>query len=57
MWAICPRSASSGYHPDYHEGYQKDTIPLKDISGYYTDFHEGHGTFGEWRGHGMECVT
>jgi hypothetical protein len=21
MWATCPRSASSGYHAEFHEGY------------------------------------
>jgi hypothetical protein len=21
MWATCPRSASSGYHADFHEGH------------------------------------
>jgi hypothetical protein len=63
MWATCPRSASSGYHAEFHEGYQKHTNPLKcrtsspDISGYHTDFHEGHGTVGEWQGHSMACVN
>jgi hypothetical protein len=54
MWATCPRSASSGYHADFHEGrYQKHTNPLScmtsssDISGYHADFHEGHGTVGD----------
>jgi hypothetical protein len=63
MWTTCPRSASSGYHPEFHEGcYQKNTNPLNcrasssDISGYHTDFHEGHGTVGEWQGLGMVCV-
>jgi hypothetical protein len=28
MWATCPRSASSGYHAEFHEGYQKHTNPL-----------------------------
>jgi hypothetical protein len=62
MWAPCPRSASSGYHAQFHEGYQKHTNPLNcrtssyDISGYHADFHEGHGTFGEWQGCSMACV-
>jgi hypothetical protein len=57
---ICRRSASSGYHAEFHEGcYQKHTTPLNrrtissDISGYHADFHEGHGTVGEWQGRGM----
>jgi hypothetical protein len=60
MWATFPRSASSIYHPEFHEGYyQKHTNPLNcrtsssDISGYYADFKEGHGAVGEWQGHGM----
>jgi hypothetical protein len=63
MWANCPRSASSGYHAEFHEGYQKHTNPLNsrtsssDISGYHADFHEGHGIVGEWQGHGMACVN
>jgi hypothetical protein len=42
MSATCPRSASSGYHAEFHEGcYQKHTNPLNcrtsssDISGYH----------------------
>jgi hypothetical protein len=64
MWAICPRSASSGYHAEFHEGcYQKHINPFNcrtsssDISGYHADFHEGHGTVGEWLGRGMACVN
>jgi hypothetical protein len=55
MWATCPRSASSGYHAEFHEGcYQEHTNPLKCrtrslyISGYQAEFHEGHGTVGNW---------
>jgi hypothetical protein len=51
MWATCLRSASSGYHAEFHEGgYQKHTNPLNCrtsssvISGYHKDFHDGHGT-------------
>jgi hypothetical protein len=64
MWATCPRSAYSGYHAEFHEGfYQKHTNPLNyrtsslDISGYHADFHEGHGTVGEWQGRGMACMN
>jgi hypothetical protein len=60
MWVTCPRSASSGYHAEFHEGcYQKHTNPLKcrtissDISCYRADFNEGHGTVGDWQGCGM----
>jgi hypothetical protein len=59
MWATFPRSDSSGYNAEFHEGYQKHSIPLNcrtsssDISGYHADFHKGHGTFGEWQGRGM----
>jgi hypothetical protein len=62
MWAICQRSASSGYYAEFHEGcYRKHTNPLNcrngsNISGYHADFHEGHGTVGEWQGRGMACV-
>jgi hypothetical protein len=62
MWATCPRSASSGYHADLHEGcYQKHSSPLNcrtgssDISGYDADFHERHGTVREWHGRGIAC--
>jgi hypothetical protein len=63
MWGTCPHSASSGYHAEFHEDYQKHTNPLNcktsssDISGYHAVFHEGHGTFEEWRGSGMACVN
>jgi hypothetical protein len=59
MWATSPRSASSGYHAELHEGYQKHTNPLNcrtsisDISGYHAGFNEGHGTVGESHGRGM----
>jgi hypothetical protein len=46
--ATCPRSASSGYHSEFHEScYQKHTNPLNcrasssDIPGYHAEFHEG----------------
>jgi hypothetical protein len=62
MWATCPRSASSGYDAEFHEGcYQKHTKPLicrtgsSDISGYHADFHEGHVTVGEWQGRRGMC--
>jgi hypothetical protein len=64
MSATSPRSASSGYHTQFHEGcYQKHTNPLNgrtsssDISGYHTNFHKGHGTVGEWQGRSMACVN
>jgi hypothetical protein len=64
MWATIPRSASSGYHTEFHEVcYQKHTNPLNcrtsssDISGYYADFHEEHGTVGERQGRSMACVN
>jgi hypothetical protein len=64
MWATRLRSASSGYHAEFHEDcYQKHINPLNcrtsssDISGYHADFHEGHGTVGEWRERGMACVN
>jgi hypothetical protein len=60
MWATCPRSVSSCYHPEFHEGcYQKHTNPLNcrisssDISGYHAGFHEGHDTVGECQRRGM----
>jgi hypothetical protein len=59
MWATYPRSASSGYHAEFHKGYQKHTKKLNcrtcssDVSGYHADFHEGHDTVGEWQGTGM----
>jgi hypothetical protein len=63
MWATCLRSASSGYHTEFHEGcYQKHTNPLNcrtsssDISGYHADY-QGHGTVGEWQVHGMAGVN
>jgi hypothetical protein len=57
MWVTCPRSASSGYHAELHEGcYQKQTSS-SDISVYHADFHEGHGSVGEWQGNGMVCVN
>jgi hypothetical protein len=64
MWVTCPRSASSDYHAELHEGcYQKHTNLLNcrtsssEISAYHADFHEGHGTVGEWQGSGMACVN
>jgi hypothetical protein len=40
MWATCLRSASSGYHAEFHEGcYQKQTSSSV-ISVYHTDFYE-----------------
>jgi hypothetical protein len=64
MWATCPRSASSGYHAEFHEGcYQKHTNPLNcrtsssDISGYHADFYEEYGTVGELQGRGMVCMN
>jgi hypothetical protein len=64
MWATCSRSASFGYHAEFHESCdQKQTHPLNgrtsssDIFGYHADFHEGHGTVGEWQGRGMACVN
>jgi hypothetical protein len=64
MWATCPRSAFSGYHAEFHEGfYQKHTnlsncrTSSLDISVYHADFHEGHGTVAEWQGRGMACVN
>jgi hypothetical protein len=64
MWATCPRSASSGSHAEFHEGfYKKHANPLNcrtsssDVSGYHADFHEGNGNVGEWQGRGMACVN
>jgi hypothetical protein len=63
MWVTCPRSASSGYHEEFHEGYQTHTNPLNcgtsssDISGYHMYFHEGHGTISEWQGRDMARVN
>jgi hypothetical protein len=63
MRATCPRSASSGYHAELREGYQKNTNRLNcrtsssDITGYHADFHEGHGTVREWQGRGMASVN
>jgi hypothetical protein len=64
MWTTCLRSASSGYHAEFHGGcYQKYTNPLNcrtsssDISGYHADFHEGHGTVGQRKGRGMPCAN
>jgi hypothetical protein len=55
MWATCPRSASSGYHAEFHEVYQKGTNLRcsSDIFVYHADFHEGHGAVGELQGRGM----
>jgi hypothetical protein len=56
MWATCPRSASSGYYAEFHEGcYQKNYS--SDISVYHADFNVGHGTVEEWQGRGMACVN
>jgi hypothetical protein len=63
MWATCLRSASSGYHAEFHEVYQQHTTPLKcrtsssDISSYHADFHEGHGAVGEWQRRDMAGVN
>jgi hypothetical protein len=62
--ATCPRSGSSAYHAEFHEGsYQKHTISLNcmangsNISGYHAEFQERHFTVGEWQGRGMVCVN
>jgi hypothetical protein len=63
MWVTCWHSASSVYHTEFHEGYQKHKnllncrISSSVISDYHADFHEGHGTVGEWQGRGMACVN
>jgi hypothetical protein len=60
MWTTCPRSASSGYHAEFHKGwYQKHTNIRSswDISINHVEFHEGHGTLGEWQGRGMACLN
>jgi hypothetical protein len=63
-WATCPRSASSGYHAEFHElCYQKHTNPLNcrrnisDLSDYHADFHEGQPTVRAWQWCGMACVN
>jgi hypothetical protein len=63
MWATYLRSATSGFHAEFHEGcYQKHTNPLNcrttssDISGYHADFYEEHDTVGKWQGRGMAYV-
>jgi hypothetical protein len=56
MWATCPRSASSGYHAEFHEDFYQKRTSSSDISVYHADFHEGHVTVGEWQGRGMACV-
>jgi hypothetical protein len=60
MWTTYPRSASSGYHAEFHEGcYQKHTNNINcrtsssDISVYLGHFPEGRGTVGEWQWRGM----
>jgi hypothetical protein len=61
MWATCLHSVSSGYHAEFHEGYQKHTNSLNcrtsnlDNSGYHADFHEVHGTVGQRHGCGTAC--
>ena len=32
LWATCPRSTSSGYHAEFHEGWIR-TIPISDAGG------------------------
>jgi hypothetical protein len=60
MWATCPRSASSDYHTEFHEGcYQKHTNPFNfrtsnpDISDYHANFAKDtalseHGRSSAW---------
>jgi hypothetical protein len=57
MWATYPRSTSSGYHTEFHEGCYQKQNSSSDISVYHADFHEGHGNVGEWQGRGMACVN
>jgi hypothetical protein len=58
MWATYLHSASSGYHAEFHEGYQKHTNPLN-----YRIFPATTRTFtkdmtvGEWQGRGIACVN
>jgi hypothetical protein len=57
MWATYLRSASSGYHAEFHDGcYQKQTSS-SDISVYHADFYEGHDAVGERQRRGMVCVN
>jgi hypothetical protein len=55
MWATCPRSASSGYHAEFHEVCCQKQTGSSDISVFHAD--EGHGTVGEWQWRGMACVN
>jgi hypothetical protein len=68
--ATCPRSASSGFHLEFHVGcYQKHNNSLNwrtnslDISGDHADFltkrmaGARHGMAGERHGRGMACMN
>jgi hypothetical protein len=57
MWATCPRSVSSDYHAEFHEGCYQKQNSCSGISVYHTDFHEGHDTDGKWQGRGMASVN
>jgi hypothetical protein len=61
---LYPRSASSSYRAEFHEGCnQKYTNSFNcrtsnsNISGYHVDFHKEHGTVGEWQGRHIICVN
>jgi hypothetical protein len=50
MWATCPLSDSSGYHAEFHEGYQKQTS-----SSLFASITRTF-TVGAWQGRSMACV-
>jgi hypothetical protein len=57
MWATCPRSASSGYHTEFQEGFYQNQTSSSDSFVYQADFHEGHGTVGALQVRDMACVN
>jgi hypothetical protein len=51
MYATCPRSASSGYHPDFHEEH----VTIGEWQGRDMACVNERST--AWRGMGMVCVN
>ena len=48
LWATCPRSASSGYHAEFHEVVNR-SIQISDAGGQYETKKVSHGRGKEWQ--------
>jgi hypothetical protein len=56
MWATSPRSDSSGYHADFHEGHGRHCRRMAGARHGMCEFTR-HGMTGKRHGRGMACVN